>query len=638
MYIDHLEAELASAQSQLSAVNSPSVTREQSSKLRTLNAETRQLQEEVAEWEAKYDHRVQEETDRHCDIESGLRAHVRKLEDEVLDAKYRVEQLEAELDVASQTLEAAETANVNLEKRLEIMSELLAASPTKIDLHAETSSQRKKHRRQRSMLPRFPTASSLMHSPERQPVTQPTSPLLTFTNLGQDVVKGAGHGLLSLHTSFSQSDDASDAESVFSEAPATGDSMTSAEPLDGMPNFNPWTLQAIQNARARPVRRMRRFGAGSPGPKPLILPSTSHYGHNPVSAPPLERSETTPAFSFRFPSNGAMQEEDDSPSSMVSRRSASTTADETTMANFAASSFLSPHDTQEAGDESMLSVLCPYSAESQATMRNFSSLGSASGRNLMEELCAVRTTEAADDGEPQSDLSREEEQDASRQTVGSLPYEWAAEEDADAEPPIGAEVSTSQVSTTTTPFLYHSGSISNERATATPCSACTWDRLRQLFGDLWRSPVSLARRFVQTAQARRRNFAPLRNLQWWLVGALLGPIARRRMLHNPAHCRANEERQMLLSPSLDDNGLMYGTMDQTPLSSPRRAPSGHGKKRVCVRPRSKHSPWLWLRFSITLAFAVGVAFKNGPGSLLRARMCGCERKEEDGQDAAAALC
>ena len=54
MYIDHLEAELASAQSQLSAMNSPTVTREQSSKMRNLSHETRQLQEELADWEAKY--------------------------------------------------------------------------------------------------------------------------------------------------------------------------------------------------------------------------------------------------------------------------------------------------------------------------------------------------------------------------------------------------------------------------------------------------------------------------------------------------------------------------------------------------------------------------------------------------------
>ncbi|KAI7527790.1 hypothetical protein KC331_g16115, partial [Hortaea werneckii] len=52
LYIEHLENELASAQTQLQAINSPSVTREQSSKMRHLNAEAKQLQDEVAEWEA----------------------------------------------------------------------------------------------------------------------------------------------------------------------------------------------------------------------------------------------------------------------------------------------------------------------------------------------------------------------------------------------------------------------------------------------------------------------------------------------------------------------------------------------------------------------------------------------------------
>lgn len=31
---------------------------------------------------------------------------------------------------------------------------------------------------------------------------------------------------------------------------------------------------------------------------------------------------------------------------------------------------------------------------------------------------------------------------------------------------------------------------------------------------------------------------------------------------------------------------------------------------------SRHSPWLWIRFSLTLAFAVAAAVKEGPGALL----------------------
>jgi hypothetical protein len=36
---------------------------------------------------------------------------------------------------------------------------------------------------------------------------------------------------------------------------------------------------------------------------------------------------------------------------------------------------------------------------------------------------------------------------------------------------------------------------------------------------------------------------------------------------------------------------------------------------------SRHSPWLWVRFSLTLAFAVAAAVREGPGAL----MVECER-------------
>jgi hypothetical protein len=31
---------------------------------------------------------------------------------------------------------------------------------------------------------------------------------------------------------------------------------------------------------------------------------------------------------------------------------------------------------------------------------------------------------------------------------------------------------------------------------------------------------------------------------------------------------------------------------------------------------SRHSPWLWVRFSLTLAFAVAAAVREGPGALM----------------------
>ena len=112
-YIEHLEMELAAAQSQLSSITSPSVTRQRSSKMRTLNAETRQLHEEIAEWGAKYEERVQEEVDRHCTVELELRTQIRSLEQHVEETRLKVSELEGQLEGATQSMQAVEAANVD---------------------------------------------------------------------------------------------------------------------------------------------------------------------------------------------------------------------------------------------------------------------------------------------------------------------------------------------------------------------------------------------------------------------------------------------------------------------------------------------------------------------------------------------
>ena len=588
MYIDHLEAELATAQEQLRTINSPTVTRQQSSKLRTLNAETHQLQQELAEWEAKYEQRVRELEDEHGIIEASLRTQIRSLEDDVEVNKYRVEELETELECSRQDMEATEAANVNLEKRLEIMSSLLAASPTKLDLHTSTPGMSRRHQRPKSMLPRFPTAGFLP-SPDRVPRTQPPSPLLAFADLHSDTSTG-----------LDTSDLLSDAESVFSEAPSAGDSITTLVRSPTAPSFNPW---AIPTAKSRPARRMRRFGPGSHGPKPLILPSTSNCDSVSTSAPALERGETTqPSW---LPIAEDFEQEEDSPSSQIVRRRASTTVNAETLARLEGPPFLL--------DDSLWAFQEPRSVTSKATSQDFASLGSVAGRNLMDELSALQreasyqsTSGAGDDSvlhlaEEMQAAEHEVEGDVCETTVA---YSEEAEGGVNMHSTLSLSSTAHEHSSSTSATLIASGDTYGR-------TTSTLNRLRDLFSDLWHSPLALARHIVQTAHLRMRIPKPLRNVQWWLVGVLLGPMARRRFLTS-AHKPLLEPQ----SPQAVDEGLAYGTLHENS-SSPKIA--GKGKKRASRQARgawSKHSPWVWLKFSITLAFAVGVAFKEGPGSLL----------------------
>ncbi|KAI6796221.1 hypothetical protein KC361_g4571 [Hortaea werneckii] len=691
LYIEHLETELASAQTQLQAINSPSVTREQSSKMRHLNAEAKQLQDEVAEWEAKYDDRIQEMADEHREVENTLRAHVRRLEEEAEEYRYRLSELEEGIEEARVAAEAAEHANVNLEKRLEIMSELLATSPAKIDLHTETPCREGRIRkRPRSMLPRFPTAGVLT-SPERQGGdgsvgrrTQPPSPVLAYTPSWQKDQYSRQEELRrrSSHTA-SDAGALSDTDSARSAWVEDGDSMTAPTELppsstttEHPPAFNPWTLQAINmsQARSRPARRMRRFGAGAHGMKPLILPSATGWQTETLTAPPLERSETTPTFSFRSKeAEDVMANHGASPDDLLAvRRRASTDADVGTFERLVSNPFLLPPSGPEQVERddltpvkgleaSLFSVGEADLSRTDTTAKDHSSLGSNAGRNLVDELYAVRTNESSSSWE---DL-----------TSHGVAVESG---DRSTEGRHGREDCTVLVTRPSTP----SDGLPPSFICGTPQSLATtniagaaqlslWTRLRLLFGDLYRSPMILVRNLVQTAQSRMYIAAPLRSVQWWLVGVLLGPMARRRLLSSHGHrcCTVDDKQEEeddndaevvasqrpLLShrsPSHGaesaqeehDEGLEYGTIQTPPPSSPgprskSGTMSGKGKKRIqsvamaqrrcahCERGHpywTRHSPWMWLKFSITLAFAVGVAFKDGPASLLKAS-CGCSQ-------------
>ncbi|KAK5131364.1 hypothetical protein LTR08_000967 [Meristemomyces frigidus] len=708
LYIDHLESELAAAQTQLAAVNSPTVTREQSHRMRTLNAETRQLHADLAEWETKYDRRVQDVVDEHCDIEASLRLQLRKLEQSAEATNYRLEELRSELATAHRNTEAAEAANVNLEKRLEMLSELLAMSPTKIDLHAASPARhRGRHQRQKSTLPRFPTASALVttSSPERGStltLTQLESPLQPYHHHAHANTSPAFPArALDPSPSFpsspyasSSAHDEDDAPSLFSPSASASSAapFTTTRPLEPLDptahahangnanaHFNPWTLQALQNARARPARRMRRFGAGSVCPKALILPSTAGWGE----LGGLARSETTPAFSFAgFEGGGGCDDRDGddrddgsggdeqgegaggegrgSPRLWAGgRRRASTTADLRTLANLAARPLGRLGGVEEGGGGDCFGsgggsfFPASASARSQATTREMSTLGSAVGRNLMDELCAARTGESGD-GE-------------GLEGGGSICV--------GGEEGLGGE---GEEETVVLCASDEGGAVVVRRELGEPAAleahtGCFYERLAAAFAELWCEPFGLARRLARAARGmvravhtRVRVPEGLRDVQWWLVGVLLGPMARRRMLGTTSGAgwverrRGGGEARALLREDAgalageeEADGLVYFGTPRPSLAGGEGAMSRVGLKREGLGygvgafarggeegsgsrhyhgaegDRSKPSPWLWLKFSLTLAVAVGVAFKDGPGSVLaggaREGACGCVR-------------
>ena len=75
--------------------------------MRSLNAETKQLQEALEEWENKYDERVQEVFEQHTAIEIGLRNQLRAHEEQEEESQYRIHELEEQAGIMRQSLESA---------------------------------------------------------------------------------------------------------------------------------------------------------------------------------------------------------------------------------------------------------------------------------------------------------------------------------------------------------------------------------------------------------------------------------------------------------------------------------------------------------------------------------------------------
>ncbi|KAF2723517.1 hypothetical protein K431DRAFT_282962 [Polychaeton citri CBS 116435] len=632
-YVEHLECELATAQSQLSRVNSPSVSREQTSRLRQLSADNKRLSKQLEEWEEEFEQRIQEEVERHMDLEADLRLDIRSLQDKLEDAFFRVQELETSLEAAGTNFQAVEDANVQLEKRLEILSEILATSPNKIDLHTQPRTARSKHSRPWSMLPRFPTGAPVGVSPDRCSWVRPTSPATSFH-------KSFGFPNESRHQGFTSSCDNTPSPEAAVNTQSILPGMTIGDtnmnelvgPMHdleyGMPVFPMNTMTALQSPKPKQNRRMRRFHGGSTGPRPLILPSTTHCEPHLTSAPPYDRHESPPGFNIPETNTQLC-------TPVQGRRRASTQADHNTLARLALSPLLTSGDRPGSSFDHAHAER-PSTPPSDRAPMYFSSLGSTAGRNLMDELSHLQLVEGELSYRPLSSGSDQVEAGAS--THGDLtvlvqsPSTKRGSDEDDPQDYYHLDGS---------PFSLHSDvppmSSKHQRdqardataASTSPCPATEQDdsfhqRTKQLCVDLWHRPIELARHLMQSASHTFRMPKCLRDIQWWLVGLLLGPMARHKLI---AHSLQQREHCLTSSTSSPPPRSEQASSPSMQSSAPvcRKRTACHGKKCATVEQKqesqgavtkSAHSPWLWLKFSLTLAVAVGTAFTRGPGTLL----------------------
>ena len=321
-YIEHLEFQLASVNAKLDSLTSPNTNKLRSAKLRALTVDNRNLRQDLSAWEKQFAARVQE--DQRLEVVMELRVRLRTLENDVELRDARIAELEWEAEsmrVKVGDAEGLEEVNIGLEKRIEILTNLLAESPKKADMSsAATSPIRadpiKRRPRPKSMLPRIPSpsggvrlslstvsesafwqpskiesSSSVVESPDGA-VQDVEGQTLQSPAYDESMRSPGSRGQTRQSGSF---ESRSRTSGSFRSAPSSASRPTS---FRSSGSFGPtsWGLPCLADAdikSANKQRKMRKFPSGSVSLRPLILPAATVVPSLPASAPVYPSFEAT---------------------------------------------------------------------------------------------------------------------------------------------------------------------------------------------------------------------------------------------------------------------------------------------------------------------------------------------------------
>lgn len=323
-YIEHLEFQLASVNAKLDSLMSPNTNKLRSAKLRALTADNRNLRQDISAWEKQFAARVQEERDQRLEVEMELRIRLRTLENDIELKDARIAELEWEVEsmrVKVGDAEGLEEVNTGLEKRIEILTELLVQSPNKLELCSTATlpirvDPIKKTPRPKSMLPRIPSPSgglrlslsTVSESAFWQPNNMGSSPGVVDSpedavqNIdGQELQSPAFDEIMQSPDCRRQSRQSGSFESrsrtsgSFRSGPSSASRPTS---MRSSGSFGPtsWGVPHLADVDARSAnkqRKMRKFPSGSVSLRPLILPAATVVPSLPASAPIYPSIEAT---------------------------------------------------------------------------------------------------------------------------------------------------------------------------------------------------------------------------------------------------------------------------------------------------------------------------------------------------------
>ena len=668
-YIEHLEEQLCAVNARLELVMSPSGNKARSAKLRALTAESLSLRQEVCDWERLFAERVREEKRERLDIEIGLQTRLQALEDdlEIKDAKIR--ELECELEsirTRVREAEGLEAVNVDLERRIDVLTNLLVQSPTRLELSSATSSPSKVDRhkrtpRPRSMLPRVPfspgggrsSLSTVSESAFQHCRGFGSTSSISGSSEGVDAIVMHEEEIVSPVSNrgsrqLSSMDLDSGASSLFRSAASSSRpaSIQSASSLGtaswGLPLPPDTELQAKSMSRQR---RMRRFPSGTCSLKPLILPTATTVPSLPASAPIYPSSPT--------PSRNITDISLDPTTAFLSRHDFSSPTSTPTQPNrqhsasWAQEQALKSLEGRDKQPESAGSLSLSSEEQLRSLIRSpFEKRGPRRfrPRSLEEELALadLSVEEPCEDEFIPVDLDKSTELDMTSIGLDHLQSHTPLHKR------LLRERRPSFISDTTPKPDPRPKFTPTSPPKAIPSSVlATRDafgivlRLMDLINRTRQAPLTLAQRLLHNAWMH--SSARLSGTGWWLIGLVFGfPWAKCKGAADggpvDGHSRNNDfdwhhyssiaSRRRTAEHYLGGHGGEYAGLAQATahLRNARNlSAEGNPKPReepqvfpcdTCIEPSSHRTLRLWWQFSLAIVLAVGVAIKHGPGVLL----------------------
>ena len=242
------------------------------------------LRLEIAEWEDKFEARVHEEVAWRTEIECELRAKIDFLESQLQGYACRIKELERARELQAHKLRRAESlrlTNRNLERRIDVLTQLLAQPAVAHAAHPEQPEQQSPPLLpMRSPGPRLTRPRTMLLSPRPHVDGLPPHhpPALAGSNRSLDGYSEAAGGR-GMTASGSPSPDSPAMASSTSSSSASSKSRWSS-PMSRLSSVSsqwsvPLPFPFESPARKPRPRSIRRFPSGSCTLKPLILPSAA---------------------------------------------------------------------------------------------------------------------------------------------------------------------------------------------------------------------------------------------------------------------------------------------------------------------------------------------------------------------------